>query len=42
MKEERFEIGKAPQLLVQCHGDLHIRGWIEPARAGCVGHRRSL
>jgi hypothetical protein len=31
MKEERFEIGKAPQLLVQCHGDLHIRGWIEPA-----------
>jgi hypothetical protein len=31
MMEERFESGKAPQLLVQCRGDLQIRGWAEPA-----------
>jgi hypothetical protein len=31
MKEERFETGKAPQLLVQCRSDLHVSGWAEPA-----------
>lgn len=31
MKEERFESGKAPQLLIQCRGDLRVRGWAEPA-----------
>lgn len=31
MAEKRFESGKVPQLLVQCRGDLRIRGWAEPA-----------
>ena len=30
MKRERFETGKAPELQVQCQGDLIIKGWAEP------------
>ena len=31
MSEERFETGKAPVVIVTCHGDLQVRGWSEPA-----------
>jgi hypothetical protein len=31
MSEEQFESGKAPVVIVTCHGDLQVRGWSESA-----------
>lgn len=31
MSEQRLDVGKAPQIIVNCHGDLWIRAWAETA-----------
>jgi hypothetical protein len=30
MSEDRYESGKAPNIIVSCQGDLLVRGWTEP------------